>query len=147
MMRNRPEQESEICLNFALKAFEENACDYILKPFSDKRFYAALEKARRELEDKNKIEQLQKYLRNEGRYIERLSINLGKQVKIINIDDVLYFSSKEHMTFAHTKEENHICDYSLKHLEEYLPPEQFIRIHRNTIITRSSSFFKFKLRF
>ena len=119
---------------FAIKAFEVNACDYLLKPYAEEKFHAALKKALNEKEQRDRLQQLENHLKKAEQFIKTLVTKKGDQVKIIDLEDVLYFKSEDHYTFAVTAINEFIIDLSLNSLEEKLNPEIFLRCHRNCIV-------------
>lgn len=124
---------------FALKAFEVNACDYILKPFTDERFNESLERAlgkspgAHNLEEK-KVTNLNKYLVKEKVYLERYVIRVGAKSKVIEENEVIYFLSESHTTRIFTDKIDFSYSLSLEELEQKLNPDKFFRIHRNCIV-------------
>lgn len=118
---------------FAMKAFEVSACDYLLKPYSDERFYKALNKAISNQPGKE-LDSLFNHLRENDRYMENLSFKVGNHMRIIEVASIRYFFSKEHVTSLYIEDTNYAIDHSLSFLEEKLNPAMFIRIHRNAIV-------------
>ncbi len=133
---------------FALKAFNANAVDYLLKPFDDEQFYAMLTKIKKlykaEKFFKNE-QQLLQLLHNidqntknpvalEKKYLERIYIKNFKGVLFLNTDDILWFSADDYYVWVHTKEKKHLIRQTMLHLEKNLDPEKFIRINRSIII-------------
>lgn len=119
---------------FAIKAFEVNACDYLLKPYAEEKFHAALKKALMEKEQRNRLQQLENHLKKSEKFIKSLVTKKGTQVKILHLEDILYFKSEDHYTFAVTANNEFIVDLSLNSLEEKIDPEIFFRCHRNCIV-------------
>jgi two-component system LytT family response regulator len=119
---------------FALKAFEENACDYLLKPFDLARFKKAVDKALHREESANSLTALEKTLREDSQFLEKVSVSRGSAIRLLSVEEIECFTSKDHYTFACFGKEEWICDLSLEFLEERLDPKKFIRIHRNGIV-------------
>lgn len=114
---------------FAIRAFDENAVDYLLKPFTDQRLEQALAKA--------KVDPLPKIspaLIEAGRYLERFVVTAGARTRVIDADEVLYFLSERHVTRIMMDGIDFAYDQSLTHLEQHLDPRRFVRIHRNSIV-------------
>ena len=118
---------------FALKAFEENACDYVLKPFTRERFYNAFDRALNAIEVDLKLKGLENTLLKHNNYLKKIVVKQGNQLIPLIDDDILCFISKDHYTFIYTKTSEYICELSLDHLSERLNPATFIRLHRNNI--------------
>ncbi|MGZ3724172.1 MAG: LytR/AlgR family response regulator transcription factor [Pseudobdellovibrio sp.] len=120
---------------FAVKAFEENACDYLLKPFDEERLKKALSKAFDLDEQSKKLSILEKKL---DASLTTFISKSGSTRKIIKLDDILAFKSEDHYTFAITDSSEHIIENSLNWIESKLDPEKFIRSHRNNIVKIAS---------
>jgi two-component system LytT family response regulator len=118
---------------YAVKAFEACACDYILKPFSDERLETAISKAL--TARMTSVPQLQIHLVNDQNFMRQFVVNVGNRRKIIAEDEVLYFLSTDHTTriFMHNGVD-YAYEFSLSYLEPKLDPTEFIRTHRNCIV-------------
>lgn len=121
---------------YAIKAFEENACDYLLKPFSAERFHKSFAKALQSIQNENVLQKIEDTLSSQ--YLEKICVKQGTRVKIISLSDVLCFLSKDHYTFVCTAEGESICDLSLTHIAERIDPAKFKRVHRHAIIAVDS---------
>ncbi|MBI2519398.1 MAG: response regulator transcription factor [Bdellovibrio sp.] len=119
---------------FALKAFEESACDYLLKPFDQERFDRALNKVLKLHSQERVLHELEDSYRSTGRYLEKITYKFGEKIKFIKVSEVLYFESREHYTYAITEEGEKLIDLSLAYLEEQLDAQKFLRIHRHVIV-------------
>lgn len=119
---------------FALRAFEENACDYLLKPFSEARLQTALQRAISQTESDRQLRNLTSQLHQQGRYLEKLTVKQGANLRVIPLRDVVCFTSKDHYTFIHTTKAEYLTELSLSFLAAQLPPNQFLRIHRNGLV-------------
>ncbi len=116
----------------AIRAFEKNAIDYLLKPYSKERFDNALEKAILRIKGQQKTtthslpEQLSKT-------IERIIVRSGSKITLIPVEDIYYFESNDDYVLIHTKTGRFIKDQTMKYLENNLPKKSFIRVHRGFI--------------
>ena len=123
---------------YALKAFEVNATDYLLKPFSESRFAEALEKAIRLLnnkpESKQKLVDLARTIERRNEYLDRVVVKNGQKITIIPADDIIYIEAQDDYTMIHTATGNHLKQKTMKYFEENLDPAHFIRIHRSYIV-------------
>lgn len=122
---------------YALKGFELNAVDYLLKPISFSRFFQAIEKVNKKFISKNEE------LRIDQKEISYFFVKHdGKLLKII-FSDILYIKAEQEYSFIFTKNEKLLVSMHLKLLEGILPERTFTRIHRSYIIpqeiTRSVS--------
>jgi two-component system LytT family response regulator len=122
---------------FALKAFEVNAADYLLKPFSHDRFNEGLDKALIRLKDrtgksaiiKNLI--LQNDLKVE--FLERVVIKDGPKISVVQVDDIKYLEAQDDYIMIHSGEGKFLKQKTMKYFEEHLNPADFVRIHRSYI--------------
>jgi two-component system LytT family response regulator len=132
---------------YALKAFEVHALDYLLKPFSDKRFKEALRQAKTNVELK-KINRLSQSLlallgeqaggepaiaKRKGS-LTRFMVRSGGRVTFIKADDVDWIAAEDYYIKLHVAGKSHLLRLSMNELEEKLDPERFLRIHRSTIV-------------
>ena len=116
----------------AVKAFELNAIDYLLKPFSNQRFHEAFEKV---LNEKN-TEQLkffEKYLQKE-KLEERLLLKDGSRSRFIKLKDIIAFEAFGDYVKVILNEDTWIDHNKISYYESILPNKYFIRIHRSTIV-------------
>ncbi len=127
----------------ALRAFEVSALDYLLKPVDGERFFEALERARDRIRGKNLeaiSEQLQKMmtaLRVERKYLERLSIKSGKssgRIIFLGVDEIDWIEAADNYVQIHAGRESHLLHATMNSLENRLDSNQFLRIHRSTIV-------------
>ena len=122
---------------YALKAFEENSIDYLLKPIEQKRLDKAVEKLQRLFTsskpqiDEN-VERLLSRLASPP--LKRLQVKSGDKILLIDTDTIVYFEAKDKYTFLHTADHEHIVEPTLAELEEKLDKLTFVRIHRSTIV-------------
>ncbi len=126
---------------YALKAFELRAVDYLLKPYSEERLHEAVERARDQIspgENMNvnilKIKDLLSHWQPEEHYLKRIPSKVGDKIYILNEDDIIYFDTKNKLIFAHLSASKHMINYTLEELQARLDPEKFFRIHRSTIV-------------
>ena len=131
---------------YALKAFEVNSVDYLLKPIGLEQLERALEKVRRLGETASAIQvraqihslavSLADDLAAGSRYSSnRMSFRLGDRVLLIDLDRITHFWSEDKVTFATTDEgAKYIADYSITDLEQKLGSKGFVRIHRATLV-------------
>ena len=127
---------------YALKAFEVNATDYLLKPFSEERFRDAISKVEKLLKDKTKaaakIESLEKYNEENLERLERIVVKNGQKIIIISVDDVYYFEAQDDYVMLYSSKGKFLKQKTMKYFEEHLDPKNFIRIHRSYIVKINS---------
>jgi two-component system LytT family response regulator len=121
---------------YALKAFEKNALDYLLKPVSPTRFKKALEKFRANFSaPERKVQPNYEVLTAQDETkIDRIVVKTGTQIKIIPIDTVKYLESYDDYVKIHTKDGMYLKNKTMSFFEKSLDPNQFVRIHRSFII-------------
>ena len=124
---------------FAVKAFEVNACDYLLKPFDDQRLEQAIAKAKERLaassdSPKQEDQLIDGYLADAQRYLDRFLVKVGNRTKVIMADEIRYFTSESHVTRIFLENIDYAYSNSLTHIEKQIDPRQFLRLHRNNIV-------------
>jgi len=116
---------------FALKAFEVNALDYLLKPFSEERFDSAVSKKRNsELHSEIKRDIPLQIIHEQNRIV----VKDGTEIKIIPIDDVDYIEAYDDYVKIYQGKKYILKKQTMNHFEQVLPKDQFIRIHRSYIL-------------
>ena len=124
---------------FAIKAFEMNAIDYLLKPFSKDRFESAVQKAiqRITVEKSNSsqtLETLKESVQESRGTLDRIVTRLGSKVTVIPTDRIWYIESADDYVMIYSELGNHLKEKTMKYFEEHLPANNFVRIHRGSII-------------
>ncbi len=127
---------------FAIKAFEMNAVDYLLKPFSKDRFESAVQKAiqRIGLEKSNvtaSLDNLKENVQESRGTLDRFVTRLGSKVTVIPVDRIWYIESADDYVMIYSELGNHLKEKTMKYFEEHLPQNNFVRIHRGSIINLS----------
>ena len=110
---------------YALRAFEAGALDYLLKPFDDARFERALKRA------KDKIAH---YAPRQPQVAQRLVVKDRGQVLFLNVADIDWVEAAGYYACVHVGSDTHVIRRTLLELERDLGEERFIRIHRSTIV-------------
>ena len=122
---------------YAIKAFETHAVDYLLKPFSKDRFNKAVEKflAQKPIEQPAKqTESLLEAAAQSPAQHERIVVKTGTKVKIIPVADVEYLEADDDYVSVHTKEGSFLKNKTMSFFEQTLDADQFVRVHRSYII-------------
>lgn len=126
---------------YALRAFEIHALDYLLKPFDRDRFRESLSHARRVIglekdrEDfRTRLRGLLEDLRSESPHLRRFLIQSKRGVRFVNAEDVLYLEAAGSYVTLHTETEEHLLREALSDLEKELDSRTFIRTHRSFIV-------------
>ena len=127
---------------FAVRAFEVHALDYLVKPFDDARFSEAVVRAKATIkraqdgELKQKITGLMEHLAGnepEGR-ITRMVVKTGGRVLFIRVEDIDWIEAADYCVKLHVQGRVHVIRESMQALEGRLDPERFFRIHRSGIV-------------
>ena len=124
----------------ALAAFEVHALDYLLKPFTQARLLAAVQRVREHLQARD-LTALQQQVagwltapKAEPAYLRRLAVKTGTQTLFIRVEDLDYLESVGNYALLHTPTGNHIVRETLTRLEAKLPPRLFLRISRSFLV-------------
>ncbi len=121
---------------YALKAFEYNAADYLLKPYSKERLKEAVEKVaeriQKEGSDSDVAEKVSNFPREE--YLDRIVVKDRHKIHIAPVDQVRYIESMDDYVMIYTKEGRYMKQKTMKYFEGALDPNNFIRIHRSYIV-------------
>jgi len=109
---------------YALDAFEYNVVDYLLKPLSYARFYKAIEKARK-IYQRDIIDKIGK---------EEIFIKKNSMLVRLRYDDILWVEALENYVIFNTFDEKYTIHFTMKAIEQKLPPNKFTRVHRSYIV-------------
>jgi two-component system LytT family response regulator len=124
----------------ALAAFEVHALDYLLKPFTQARLLAAVQRARQHLQVRDTTalhQQLADWLKAskaEPACLSRIPVKTGTQTLFIRVEDLDYVESAGNYALLHTPTGNHVVRDTLSNLEAKLPPRLFLRISRSILV-------------
>ena len=127
----------------ALRAFEVNALDYLLKPFKPARFAEAVQRARETITNRQAgvaarglLELLGQTTapRAEQGQLTRLAVKTGGKVIFVELDQVQVIEAAGKYAVVHVGKENHVLRETMSSLEANLPPKQFLRISRSVIV-------------
>jgi len=126
---------------YAMRAFDEHAVDYLLKPFSLERFQKALERARRRLGENASTApkalpatELARAARPPREYLQRIVVKDGARVHIIPVERLDYAEAQDDYVSLHSQGKSYLKEQTISSLEAALDPERFVRIHRSTIV-------------
>jgi len=134
---------------YAIKAFDLAAVDYLLKPFDDERFEQALQRARKQIasqEDEAISDRLLRLLRErdsslleeqserDDPYLERIAVQGRGKARIVPVDDLTHITADGSYAELHTGEDTHVIRERMKTLAARLDPDEFVRVHRSAIV-------------
>jgi two-component system LytT family response regulator len=124
--------------DYAVRAFEVSALDYLLKPFDRERFQRALERARKSVSpaepDQAQLMSLLETLRPPGRYLRRLLVPHEGGSVFVNVAEVVRLESDRNDVIVHAGRGAFTLRATLESLDRKLDPEQFVRIHRSHLV-------------
>lgn len=113
----------------AIEAYELNAVDYLLKPISFGRFMKAINKIERKTVENNTPESVSKLNKQPFLYVK-----MDKKVLKIYLEEMIYIESQKDYVKIVTNDKDIITKQKISYLEERLPKEQFVRIHRSYLV-------------
>ena len=122
---------------YAIRAFESNAIDYLLKPFSKERFGRAIQKWLQQNNTtaaKNKTQSLLESAAQSPAQNHRVVVKTAGKIKIIPIEEIYYLEAADDYIKIHTKEGAFLKNKTMSHFEQVLDGQHFVRTHRSYIL-------------
>jgi len=119
---------------YAMRAFDAHAVDYLLKPFGRERFELALERARSRLGERRPPLDLAPSARPPGERPQRIVVKDGPRVHVIPIDKLDYAEAQDDYVALHSGGKSYLKQQPIASLESLLDPARFVRVHRSTIV-------------
>ncbi len=133
---------------YAVRAFEHHALDYLLKPFTNERFFEAIQRAKSLINSRksqeNTLNQLLQYLKGQESPSglvtmnqadkTRLVIRTSGKIILVNTEDIRWVEAYDYYVRIHCREETYLIRESLKSMDEKLPEEKFMRVHKSAIV-------------
>ena len=126
---------------FALRAFEINAVDYLLKPFDEERLRKAVARAKREIRREEPAKEIERRLRGllkeikpEPKYLRRIPVKSARGTTLVSTEEIDWINAAGHYLEIHAGNETHLIRERLSQIEQRLDPETFVRVHRSTIV-------------
>src|ERR1044071_4738907 len=125
---------------YAIRAFELHALDYLLKPFDQARFKDAIKHAKervrseRQNDGRMQISALLESIKNKPQYLERLVIKAGGRITFLSTDEINWIEADDKYVHLHTTKGSPMVRQTLSVMETQLDPKKFRRIHRSTIV-------------
>lgn len=125
---------------YAIRAFDVHALDYLLKPFNRERFKRAIDRVREQLEktQSGKIDErlasLLADLTSSKKYLERLVVKSVGRVFFLRTEEVDWIEAAGNYAKLHVGREGHLIRETMNGLEAKLNPDKFLRIHRSTLV-------------
>ncbi len=119
---------------YALRAFDVAAADYLLKPFTADRFFVALERARERASRPQLLQETRHAASAQGLFMHKIRVETSRGDLLIGVEEVDYLYSSDHYTVVVVDGQEYLTSVSLARLEEALDPTRFLRVHRKSII-------------
>jgi len=123
-----------------LQAFEVHALDYLLKPYTNERFFEALERAKTQISLSHNINvsgqlsALLDHITRSGDSLERLVVKAAGRISFLNLEEVDWIEAEDTYVRLHVGRESHLVRGTMSGLERKLNPKKFLRIHRSKIV-------------
>lgn len=122
---------------YAVKAFEIYAIDYLLKPFSKERFDRAIQKYMEQHKNSAPGSNLKTMLEKidlQSSQNQRVVVKTGNKIRIIPMQDIYYLEADDDYVKIHTQEGSFLKGKTMNYFESILDPQQFVRVHRSYIV-------------
>lgn len=126
---------------YAVRAFEANAVDYLVKPFSRERFADALQRAKQRLAmppagdaSMARIMEALHSLNQRDSYLQRLPIRVDEHIAFVDVDDIVWIKASGNTVLLHLADRVHEMRETMTALASRLDPRHFARVHRSAII-------------
>lgn len=126
--------------DFALKAFDVHALDYVVKPVSEERLQRALRRAREQLRSRQSGELNQRLhallndLRSSPRQTDRLAVKTGGRVVFLRLSEIDWIEAADNYVKLHVANEAHLLRETMNALEQRLPTDRFLRVSRSAMV-------------
>ncbi|HRH68763.1 MAG TPA: LytTR family DNA-binding domain-containing protein [Flavobacteriales bacterium] len=126
---------------YALKAFDRNAVDYLLKPYDDDRFFSSLEKAKKHIDMRMNskltgklLDLMREHMHAKSEYTEVFTIReKGREYKA-NVDEIVFLRAEGNYLCLQMKDRSHLYRMTMNAVESELDPARFLRIHRSYLV-------------
>ena len=119
---------------YAVRAFESSAADYLLKPYSQQRLRQAVDRALARIREPGGPVDSDPASIAPKEILDRVVVRNGNKIQIIPIGEILYLEAQDDYVMLHLKDERHLKERTMRYFEEHLPPDQFVRTHRSWIV-------------
>ncbi|TBR36072.1 MULTISPECIES: LytR/AlgR family response regulator transcription factor [Dyella] len=118
----------------ALRAFDANAIDYLLKPIEQGRFDQAMQRVRQHWQGLHATAREVAAARPESRWLQRISVQVGEHVRVIAANDIDWIRADGNYVHIHAGSASYLHRETLRNLANTLDPTRFLRIHRGTLV-------------
>lgn len=117
---------------YAIKAFEQNAIDYLLKPYTQERLQEAVRKAIEKIDQKPAIEKITEAVTNEE--LSRIAVKTGHKIRILSLEEIRYLEAQDDYVKIFVMGGSWLKQSTMKYYETHLPKSDFLRVHRSYIV-------------
>jgi len=122
----------------AIRAFEAQALDYLLKPFSNERFEGALQRARQVIHARRTAPPPESAAAEAPTYLERIMLKSEGRTVFLSVDDIKWIEAAGVYVELHVGRKTFLYRSSMTQMAERLDPRRFVRIHRSTLVNTAS---------
>ena len=121
---------------YAIKAFEMNAVDYLLKPFSKERFDAAIQKVseKKNLRNEDSLSKLENSIDSKKEILNRIVVKSRNEIEVLAVDQVDYIEAQDDYVMIYTGEKKYLKQKTMNFFEKHLDSKTFLRVHRSYIV-------------
>jgi len=122
---------------YAIRAFETNAIDYLLKPYSFERLAGALDKVVEKLKNKTKPPEISQLIESHDKgsgLLNRVVVRMGRKIQVIPVESIYYIESQDDFVMIYCKEGHFMKQKTMKYFEQHLDENHFVRIHRSYLL-------------
>jgi len=122
---------------FAIRAFEANAIDYLLKPYPFERVIVAVNKAVEKLKSKTTSPEISNLIQSrdeESGMLNRVVVKSGRKIQVIPVESIYYIESQDDFVMIYCSEGHFMKQKTMKFFEQHLDEKQFVRIHRSYLL-------------
>ena len=121
---------------YAIKAFEMNAVDYLLKPFSKERFDAAIQKVseKKNLRNEDFLSKLENSIDSKKEILNRIVVKSRNEIEVLAVDQVDYIEAQDDYVMIYTGEKKYLKQKTMNFFEKHLDSKTFLRVHRSYIV-------------
>lgn len=122
---------------YAIKAFEVEALDYLLKPFSQARLLEAVDRVRRKLNEgiaRADAEAIERVAQPRRAFAAQIPVHTARKILVMPVGEILWFAVESRLVYAHVDGRAYMTNFTLRELEERLDPEVFFRAHKSRLV-------------
>jgi DNA-binding LytR/AlgR family response regulator len=122
---------------YAIKAFEVEALDYLLKPFSQARLAEAVDRVRQRLEEgraRTDAAAIARVAEPRRAYATQIPVHTARKILVLPVRDILWFAVESRLVYAHVDGRAYMTNFTLRELEERLDPQIFFRAHKSRLV-------------